>query len=71
MTATVTITMPDIGECTITLSNVRLDVREGGRSLSRRLSGDSNAFVSGVENVISDDQRRPGWLVSETSDVKS
>ena len=50
---TVTITMPSTGEDSVTLSGVRLDVREAEAPVTAMFSGDSNAFLSGAANVIS------------------
>ena len=50
---TVMIIMPSSGEATVTLSDVRLDLREAEVPVTVTLSGDSNAFASGVSNVIS------------------
>ena len=49
---TVAITMPSSGDATITLSAVRLDLREAEAPVTVTLSGDPNAFASGVSNVI-------------------
>ena len=50
---TVTITMPSSGENSVTLSGVRLDVREAEAPVTAMFAGDSNAFLSGAANVIS------------------
>ena len=50
---TVTITLPTSGEESVTLSGVRLDVREAEAPVTAMFSGDSNAFLSGAANVIS------------------
>ena len=50
---TVMITMPSNNDATITLSNVRLDLREAEVPVTVTLSGDTNAFASGVSSVIS------------------
>ena len=50
---TVMITMPSSGDTTITLSDVRLDLREAEVPVTVTLSGDTNAFASGVSSVIS------------------
>ena len=50
---TVTITMPGSGDGSVTLSGVRLDVREAEAPVTAMFAGDSNAFLSGAANVIS------------------
>ena len=50
---TVTVTMPDKTSGVITLSGVRLDLREATVPVTATFSGDANAFVSGVATVIS------------------
>ena len=52
---TVTITLPASGEAIVlTLSGVRLDLREAEAPVTATFSGDSNAFLSGASsNVIS------------------
>ena len=50
---TVTVTMPGSGSQTITISGVRLDLREATAPVTATFSGDANAFVSGVATVIS------------------
>ena len=50
---TVTIIMPSSGQEIVTLSNVRLDLREAEVPVTVTASGDATAFVSGVTNVIS------------------
>ena len=48
------ITMPPSGAGgSVTLSGVRLDLREAEAPVTATFSGDSNAFVSGAANVIS------------------
>ena len=50
---TVTITMPSSGEQSVTLTGVRLDLREAEAPVTAMFSGDSNAFLSGAANVVS------------------
>ena len=50
---TVTITMPASGDGSVTLSGVRLDVREAEAPVTAMFSGNSDAFLSGAANVIS------------------
>ena len=51
---TVTVTMPaSPSVVTVTISNVRLDLREATAPVTATFSGDENAFVSGVATVIS------------------
>ena len=50
---TVTVTMPAGGTDTVTISNVRLDLREATAPVTATFSGNENAFVSGVATVIS------------------
>ena len=50
---TVTVTMPDGAMDTITISDVRLDLREATVPVTATFSGNANAFVSGVATVIS------------------
>ena len=50
---TVTITMPTTGT-SVTLRNVRLDLREAEAPVTITASGGDGAFVSGVANVISE-----------------
>ena len=50
---TVTVIMPGSGNATVTISNVRLDLREAEVPVTATFSGDDNAFVSGVATVIS------------------
>ena len=50
---TVTVTMPSSGDSTITISDVRLDLREATAPVTATFSGNENAFVSGVATVIS------------------
>ena len=50
---TVTVTMPSGGTDTVTISNVRLDLREATAPVTATFSGNENAFVSGVATVIS------------------
>ena len=57
---TVTITMPGAGEGSVTLSGVRLDLREAEAPVTATFSGDSNAFLSGVCQRHLRDRRRPG-----------
>ena len=49
----VTIIMPSTGQDIVTISNVRLDLREAEVPVTITASGDAAAFVSGVSNVIS------------------
>ena len=51
---TVTVTMPAM-VCmeTLTISNVRLDLREAPAPVTATFSGNENAFVSGVATVVS------------------
>ena len=50
---TVTVTLPVGGEQTVTISDVRLDLREAAAPITATFSGNENAFVSGVTTVIS------------------
>ena len=50
---TVTVTMPTGGTDTVTISDVRLDLREATAPVTATFSGNENAFVSGVATVIS------------------
>ena len=50
---TVTVTMPSSGTQTLTISDVRLDLREAVAPVTATFSGNENAFVSGVATVIS------------------
>ena len=50
---TVTVTMPSSGTQTLTISDVRLDLREATAPVTATFSGNENAFVSGVATVIS------------------
>jgi xanthine/CO dehydrogenase XdhC/CoxF family maturation factor len=50
---TVTVTMPSSGTATVTISDVRLDLREATAPVTATFSGNENAFVSGVATVIS------------------
>ena len=50
---TVTVTMPGSGTTTLTISDVRLDLREATAPVTATFSGNENAFVSGVATVIS------------------
>ena len=50
---TIMITLPSTGEGSVTLSGVRLDVREAEAPVTAMFSGDSDAFLSGAANVIS------------------
>ena len=50
---TVTVTMPGSGSETVTISDVRLDLREATAPVTATFSGNANAFVSGVATVIS------------------
>ena len=50
---TIMITLPGTGEGSVTLSGVRLDVREAEAPVTAMFSGDSDAFLSGAANVIS------------------
>ena len=50
---TVTVTMPGSGSETVTISDVRLDLREAAAPVTATFSGNENAFVSGVATVIS------------------
>ena len=50
---TVTVTLPDSGDGSVTLSGVRLDVREAEAPVTAMFAGNSNAFLSGAANVIS------------------
>ena len=50
---TVTITMPSSGDGSVTLTGVRLDLREAEAPVTAMFSGDSNAFLSGAANVVS------------------
>ena len=50
---TVTVTLPDNGNATVTISDVRLDLREAAAPITATFSGNENAFVSGVATVIS------------------
>ena len=50
---TVTVTMPAGGTDTVTISDVRLDLREATAPVTATFSGNENAFVSGVATVIS------------------
>ena len=50
---TVTVTMPSGGTDTVTISDVRLDLREATAPVTATFSGNENAFVSGVATVIS------------------
>ena len=50
---TVTVTMPASGDATVTISDVRLDLRKASAPVTATFSGDENAFVSGVATVIS------------------
>ena len=45
--------MPGSGSQTITISGVRLDLREATAPVTATFTGDANAFVSGVATVIS------------------
>ena len=45
--------MPSTGQDIVTLTNVRLDLREAEVPVTVTASGDATAFVSGVANVIS------------------
>ena len=44
---------PDSGVATLTISNVRLDLREAPAPVTATFTGNANAFVSGVATVIS------------------
>ena len=50
---TVTVTMPGSGDATVTISGVRLDLREATVPVTATFTGNDNAFVSGVATVIS------------------
>ena len=50
---TVTVIMPGSGNATVTISDVRLDLREAEVPVTATFSGNDNAFVSGVATVIS------------------
>ena len=50
---TVTVTMPTNNMDTITISDVRLDLREAAAPITATFTGNENAFVSGVATVIS------------------
>ena len=50
---TVTVTMPSSGTDTVTISGVRLDLREATAPVIATFSGNANAFVTGVATVIS------------------
>ena len=50
---TVTVTMPGSGTNTVTISDVRLDLREATAPVTATFSGNENAFVSGVATVMS------------------
>ena len=50
---TVTVTMTSGGTDTITISDVRLDLREAAAPVTATFTGNENAFVSGVATVIS------------------
>ena len=50
---TVTVTMPGSGNATVTISDVRLDLREAAAPITATFTGNENAFVSGVATVIS------------------
>ena len=50
---TVTVTAPTGGDDPITISDVRLDLREAAAPITATFSGNENAFVSGVATVIS------------------
>ena len=50
---TVTVTMPTSGSEVVTISDVRLDLREAEVPVTATFSGNENAFVSGVAIVIS------------------
>ena len=50
---TVTVTMPIGGMDTVTISGVRLDLREATAPVIATFSGNENAFVTGVATVIS------------------
>ena len=50
---TVTVTLPANGNATVTISDVRLDLREAAAPITATFSGNENAFVSGVATVIS------------------
>ena len=51
---TVTVTMPTRAPmATLTISNVRLDLREAPAPVTATFTGNANAFVSGVATVIS------------------
>ena len=50
---TVTVTLPTSGAEVVTISGVRLDLREATVPVTATFSGDSRAFVSGVATVIS------------------
>ena len=50
---TVTVTLPGSGNATVTISDVRLDLREAAAPVTATFSGNENAFVSGVATVIS------------------
>ena len=60
---TVTVTMPSSGTATLTISDVRLDLREATAPVTATFSGNENAFVSGVATVIS--------AISEALEVES
>ena len=60
---TVTVTMPSSGTATVTISDVRLDLREAAAPVTATFSGNENAFVSGVATVIS--------AIREALEVKS
>ena len=60
---TVTVTMPSSGTATLTISDVRLDLREAAAPVTATFSGNENAFVSGVATVIS--------AISEALEVES
>ena len=60
---TVTVTMPASLANTLTITNVRLDLREATAPVTATFSGDEKAFVSGVVTVIS--------AISEALEVKS
>ena len=50
---TVTVTMPVGTMNTVTISDVRLDLREAAAPITATFTGNENAFVSGVATVIS------------------
>ena len=60
---TVTVTLPTALTGTVTISDVRLDLREATAPVTATFSGDEKAFVSGVVTVIS--------AISEALEVKS